>query len=97
MCFHQTVLLVFQVDIASFEEEMSKQRQRSKDSAKTVDLEVGGVLAQLASQMEATKFNGYTEMEGRGTVMALLRDGTSVDSIDAGACIFCPLPGIYSL
>lgn len=73
-----------QVDVEGFEEEMAKQRQRSKDSAKSVDLEVGGVLAQLGRQLASTKFNGYTEMEGQGTVLALLRDGQSVEQIQEG-------------
>ena len=73
-----------QVDIDGFEKEMSKQKKRSKDSAKTVDLEVGGVLAGLGSELNATNFNGYNELEGHGRVVALLRDGKSVESIHPG-------------
>lgn len=78
-----------QVDIEGFEKEMSKQRQRSKDSAKTVDLEVGGVLAQLGNQIDATRFNGYSDLEGQGTVLALLKNGQSVESIQSGTEISC--------
>lgn len=76
--------VAFQVDIEGFETEMKAQRKRSKDSAKSVDLEVGGVLAGLASEMEATIFSGYHDLEGQGRVVALLKDGDSVSSCSQG-------------
>ena len=72
------------MDIAGFEKEMAKQKQRSKESAKTVDLEVGGVLAGLGSTLNATQFNGYTALENHGKVVALLREGKSVESVHSG-------------
>ena len=63
---------------------MSKQRKRSKDSARVVDLEVGGVLAGLGAELSATTFNGHAALEGQATVVALLRGGDSVSSINAG-------------
>lgn len=74
-----------QVDVDGFESEMKAQRQRSKDSAKAVDLEVGGVLAGLASDLEATVFSGYHDLEGTSQVVAILKDGDSVQSVNEGA------------
>lgn len=79
--------------MGGFEAEMTKQRQRSKDSAKVVDLEVGGVLAGLGSQIDATSFSGHASLESRATVVALLRGGRSIDSASAGACcLYFPAP-----
>ncbi len=73
-----------QVDVGGFDTEMKAQRQRSKDSAKAVDLEVGGVLAGLASNTDATVFSGYYNLQGQGQIVALLRDGDSVPSASQG-------------
>ena len=73
-----------QVDVGGFEEEMQVQRQRSKDSARTVDLSSGGLLGELASQLGATQFMGYTQTQGQGRVVALVRDGKRVQSASAG-------------
>ena len=74
-----------QVDVEGFEVEMERQRQRSKDSAKSVDLEVGGVLAGLGSQLEATRFSGHGEdLRATASVVALLRGGDSVSSVSQG-------------
>ena len=70
--------------MAGFEAEMAQQRQRSKDSAKTVDLEVGGVLGGLGAQLAATQFSGYFDLEEHATVLSLLRGGQSVESVSAG-------------
>ena len=75
---------VLQVDVEGFDTEMKAQRQRSKDSAKSVDLEVGGVLAGLASNTDATVFSGYYNLHGQGHVVAILRDGDSVSSASEG-------------
>ncbi len=53
-----------QVDAEGFEAEMLTQRRRSKESAKSVDMEVGGVLAGLGSQLEATSFSGHFHLQG---------------------------------
>ena len=74
----------FQVDISGFQTEMKAQRQRSKDSAKTVDLEMGGALAGLGNQLDATLFKGYHDMEGHAKVVAIMRGGDSVPSAGKG-------------
>jgi len=73
-----------QVDAEGFEAEMRTQRRRSKESAKTVDLEVGGVLAGLGSQLAATSFSGHSALHGQASVVALLRGGDSVNSVAQG-------------
>ena len=73
------------MDVEGFELEMERQRQRSKDSAKSVDLQVGGVLAGLGSRLEATRFCGHgDDLEATATVVALLRGGDSVPSVSPG-------------
>lgn len=72
------------MDIHGFEKEMKTQRQRSKDSAKTVKLEVGGVLAGLGNQLNATVFKGYHDVEGNSRIVAILNDGDSVPTASKG-------------
>lgn len=79
-------MLPLQVDVAGFEAEMQQQRQRSKDSAKVVDLEVGGALATLAGTLAPTQFRGYSELDAPATVLALLRHGEPVSAASAGLC-----------
>ena len=75
------------------------QRQRSKDSAKAVDLEMGGVLAGLASDLESTVFSGYHDLEGTSEVLAILKEGNLVESVSRGVSLYPLLPKsqVYSL
>ncbi len=67
------------IDEAGFEAAMDAQRKQSQAASKFgVDLR-GGV--QLDSK---TTFAGYDDTHGRGRVVALLRDGATVDRLRAG-------------
>lgn len=63
---------------------MLEQRQRSKDAAKSVDLEVGGVVAGLGSRLDATAFSGHSKLDGEAVVVAILSKGDSVQRASAG-------------
>ena len=63
------------VDIKGFNEEMSKQRQRAKDAAVTIDLTLQGAIEKTALAFEETKFSGYNTLESSCIVLALLVDG----------------------
>ncbi len=67
-----------QVDFAGFEAAMERQRERARaasrfQSARGVDY-----------TGQATEFHGYESLNVQGTVVALYRDGTSVERLDKG-------------
>lgn len=45
----------------------------------------GSTLGDLAGSIGPTTFVGYSQLEARGTVVALLQGGRPVDSVSAGA------------
>ncbi|HEY9881868.1 MAG TPA: alanine--tRNA ligase [Leptolyngbyaceae cyanobacterium] len=73
------------VDLAGFEAEMEKQRQRSKDAHETIDLTVQGSLDSLAEHIHSTEFLGYAEVVSASRVEAILVQGQPVDEAEAGA------------
>jgi alanyl-tRNA synthetase len=72
------------VDVAGFEAEMEKQRQRSRNAVETIDLTAQGALAQLVGHVETTEFLGYTQPSSEAEVQALLVAGQSVSMATAG-------------
>jgi alanyl-tRNA synthetase len=67
------------IDQAGFETAMEAQRERARGASKFgVDLRAG---VQIDSK---TAFSGYDATQGRGKVVALLRDGAKVASLAAG-------------
>ena len=71
------------VDMVGFDAAMNQQR----DTARAAGKFGGGISlpAELAAQLPTTEFLGYDSlMQGGLHVVALLRDGRPVDSIDAG-------------
>ena len=67
------------VDLAGYEREMEAQRERARSSSKFgVDLRGG---ARLDARSE---FSGYDDVAGESEVIALLRNGESVDTLNAG-------------
>lgn len=44
----------------------------------------GNTLGNLAAEIGPTDFVGYSTLEARGTVLALLQGGRPVDSVEAG-------------
>ncbi|MEQ9550162.1 MAG: alanine--tRNA ligase [Coleofasciculus sp. G3-WIS-01] len=72
------------VDLAGFEIEMEKQRQRARDAHKTIDLTVQGSLDKLAEHIQGTTFLGYSEPHSIAQVEALLVEGKAVESAESG-------------
>lgn len=72
------------VDVDGFEAEMAAQRERARAAHETIDLTVQGSLDALANRVEKTNFVGYGEISGSGLIEALLRDGKSVEQVEAG-------------
>lgn len=68
-----------EIDMDAFEVEMQAQRERARAS--------GTFAADYAQQLDiegSTEFCGYDSLEGKGTVIAILADGESVDKLSAG-------------
>ncbi|MGB8698123.1 MAG: alanine--tRNA ligase [Thermosynechococcaceae cyanobacterium] len=75
------------VDVAAFETEMAKQRDRARAAHETIDLTVQGALDQLAEHIHPTTFLGYTEPTATAQVVALLVAGKSVEGAEAGTAV----------
>jgi alanyl-tRNA synthetase len=67
------------VDMPGYESEMEAQRERARAASRFGVDQRGG--AQVSGRSE---FRGYEELESQGRVLALLRNGESVDSLAAG-------------
>lgn len=67
------------MDIAGFEQAMQEQRERAR-AASTFDVDMR---ADVVLEGE-TGFCGYEQLSEQGTVTALVKDGDSVSSIEAG-------------
>src|SRR5579863_6868935 len=67
------------VDMDGYEREMLAQRQRARAASRFGVDQRGG--AQVDGRSE---FRGYEELESEGRVLALLRDGQSVESLQPG-------------
>jgi alanyl-tRNA synthetase len=71
------------VDLAGFNREMQKQRERAKATQKFGGtLEVAGLHDQL--NIEETPFVGYHSLEHKSVIISLLVNGTSVETIEKG-------------
>jgi len=68
-----------QVDMDGYEREMEAQRERARAASRFGVDQRGG--AQVAGRSE---FRGYEELESQGRVLALLRDGQSVEALVSG-------------
>ena len=67
------------VDAEGFEREMQAQRERARAAGK-----FNAVATDNLNLEGATEFSGYDNLVGQGTVIAILADGESVDSLKAG-------------
>jgi len=77
----------FTVDVAGFQVEMEQQRLRSQVAHETIDLTVQETLDELAEHVQETQFVGYTQPSAQAQVTALLVDGKSVQSAEAGTTV----------
>jgi alanyl-tRNA synthetase len=71
----------FSVDMAGFEKEMEKQRDRAR-AAHKFDISAGAAAPIL--DVATTEFVGYTCMEQKAKIVRILVDGQEVDSLKAG-------------
>jgi alanyl-tRNA synthetase len=71
----------FSVDMAGFEKEMDKQRERARASHK-FDVAAGGGLPKL--DVKNTEFVGYHRLEQKAKIIKLVVDGKEVATIKAG-------------
>ncbi|MFO8040710.1 MAG: alanine--tRNA ligase [Sodalinema sp.] len=72
------------VDVAGFEVEMERQRDRARAAHETIDLTVQGSLDELAENLHPTAFLGYTDNQANVQVTAVLVEGHRVESAQAG-------------
>ncbi len=72
------------VDLAGFEQAMQAQRQRAKAAAVSLDLTLQGAIEQMASELEATDFQGYATLEHPSCVLALVVNGEPAERAGAG-------------
>ena len=72
------------VDVDSFNVEMEQQRDRARAAHETIDLTVQGSIDKLAEHIHPTEFSGYTELQSTVKVEAVLVEGKSVATAEAG-------------
>ena len=72
------------VNVDEFNVEMEKQRDRARAAHQTIDLTVQGSIDKLAEHIHPTEFSGYTELQGTAKVEAVLVEGKSVETAEAG-------------
>ena len=75
--------LGFEVDEAGFDAEMAAQRERSRGE-ETFDAADDERAARYAALGVESEFTGYEGLTGASTVRLLMRDGTTVDRLEAG-------------
>jgi alanyl-tRNA synthetase len=67
------------IDLEGYEREMNAQRERARAASR-----FGVDLTQGSPSAERTEFQGYEADEGDARIIALLRDGQSVEALEAG-------------
>ncbi|MBQ0079840.1 MAG: alanine--tRNA ligase [Eubacterium sp.] len=72
----------YTVDIAGFEAAMEEQKKRSQANSDMKDAGWDG--AQAVEGVEETEFTGYDTLVSEGSVIAILKDGESVDAAAEG-------------
>ena len=72
------------VDVEGFEAEMEQQRIRARASHETIDLTVQGSIDKLAEHIHPTEFSGYTNLQDTVQVKAVLVEGKTVETAEAG-------------
>ncbi len=75
-----------EIEIEAFEEEMEKQKQRARQAAESGgdDFGTGELFKELRQQHGETQFTGYSQLEQRENVLALIKENKEVESLSAG-------------
>ncbi|MBK9071186.1 MAG: alanine--tRNA ligase [Myxococcales bacterium] len=74
----------FGVDRAGFDAELAAARERSRFTGSDQEA-VSGVFKAIANDVPATKFTGYDELTGTGSLKAIVVDGKQVAAAKLGA------------
>jgi alanyl-tRNA synthetase len=75
----------FTVDTEGFETAMAQQRDRSREHWKgSGQTASAGEWLALRDRLGPTVFTGYDAVEGSGEVLAIVRDGVSIDDLNPG-------------
>ncbi len=72
------------VDVKGFEKAMQKQRKRAQAATTTVDLTIQDTIDTLSRNIGSTKFQGYSSLEEKSKVRAIVLNGQSVQQAQAG-------------
>lgn len=73
------------IDESGYTAEMEAQRSRARAAWRGGDAGAGGdVYRVLADDLGLTRFTGYEQERDQGRILALLRDGESIESADEG-------------
>ncbi len=72
------------LDTEGFEKEMEKQRKRARSRRKETVLVAQEGYKEVLKKIPAVKFVGYTTTESKGTVIAILKDGSIKDELKEG-------------
>jgi alanyl-tRNA synthetase len=73
----------FTIDERGFEEELSRQRQRARQSWKEEDLAIPPVFKDIAEKTP-TEFTGYETLSQEAEVVAIIKNGTPVKELREG-------------
>ncbi len=74
-----------EVDLAGFEKAMNEQKERARSQVKDeVWTNFNNVWTELSENLAPSEFVGYTENEADSKVLALVKDGASIEEAHAG-------------
>ena len=74
------------VDKAAFDVAMTEQKDRARAAFKGDNTgDEAEAYRQLLSGIEPTKFIGYDDLDGRGTILSILREGDSIERAEQGS------------
>ncbi len=86
----------YKVDINEFNEEMEKQKEKSRQSwSGSGDEEIDTIFKKLLSEKVNTEFIGYTSIKGVGKILKIVKDGALVEVLkkgESGEIIFDKTP-----
>ena len=71
----------YSLDTEGFEQFMARQQEKAKKAGLSAGTAAENELAKKLGSIYASSFNGYTSLEGTGTVLALMSNGAEVDSV----------------
>ena len=73
-----------EVDLKGFDREMARQREQARASWAGEGTEIPSVYTEIDKKKGPIVFSGYETLEDRGKVIALIKDGKTVESLREG-------------